>query len=135
MLSLIQLRNRHFMLAVRSIVESHPDGKNLDLDTVASLASIRQAPCYYCTYNYALRVLRVLRHGRLRLRRDRRYALWREINDRVDRLIEVRGITLPEALANVLADGCASQFFIAPSTAARILRQHYCPDTQTFLIP
>lgn len=125
MLSLIDVRNRHFISAVKRIIDSLPPGSPVDIDTIAARAAMGPAPTYYCTYDYALRMLRVYRHGRLRLRRDRRFALWTELNAKVSRLMERRSIKLPDALANVLADGHASQFFISPSTAAKLARTLY----------
>ncbi|MCH5325719.1 MAG: hypothetical protein J1E29_00780 [Duncaniella sp.] len=118
MLTLIETRNRHFIDRCRAIIASSPRGYTISRAEVARMAAESPAPCYYCTFTYALRMLRLLRHGRLRLRRDRRLALWMEINTKVDRLLALRpGTSLPTALANVLAEGNASQFFISPATA------------------
>lgn len=135
MLSLLSIRNRHFLTAVRSILLSLPAGSPIDIEAVAAKAALSPAPAYYCTFDYALRMLRVLRHGRLTLRRDRRLELWTELNRRVSRLMESRSMTLPEALANVLSAGHASQFFIAPATAASLARRYYDCSTRTVLIP
>ena len=75
MLSLVTLRNRHFLTAVRSILLSLPAGMQPDIEAIAAKAAMSPAPAYYCTYEYALRMLRVLRHGRLQLRRARRCGL------------------------------------------------------------
>lgn len=135
MLSLIDLRNRHFLTAVRSILLSLPAGVQPDIEAIAAKAAMSPAPAYYCTYDYALRMLRVLRHGRLQLRRDRRFELWTELNARVSRLMETRGVSLPEALANVLASGKASQYFIAPATATNLARRYYDSTNRTILMP
>lgn len=135
MLNLVTLRNRHFLTAVSNLLDALPAGSTVDIDAIAAKAALSPAPAYYCTYDYALRVLRVLRHGRLTLRRDRRFELWTELNARVTRLMERRGIRLPDALANVLADGGASQFFISPATASAIARRYYIPSTRNILIP
>ena len=135
MLSLVTLRNRHFLNSVRSILLSLPAGVQPDIEAVAAKAAMSGAPAYYCTYDYALRMLRVLRHGRLKLRRNRRLELWSELNVRVSRLMESREMSLPTALANVLASGGASQFFISPVTAANLARRYYDASTRTILVP
>lgn len=117
---LIELRNRHLRGAIRREYENVKPGERADLATIAWRAASGPAPTYYCTYEYALRMLRVLRHGRLKLRRDRRLMLWLELNERTTALMERHGISLPDALARVLADGHASQFFISPSRAATL---------------
>lgn len=123
MLSLVETRNRHFLAACREIILSLPAGTDIDLADVAARAAKSPAPCYYCTYEYALRMLRVLRHGRLELRRDRRRQLWEELNVKVSLLMARRRCRLPEALASVLAAGSASQFFISPATALRLVQR------------
>ncbi|MCM1077058.1 MAG: hypothetical protein NC411_06835 [Bacteroides sp.] len=125
MLSLLDLRDSHFITVAGSIIRKLPAGTHVDIESIARQASQSPAPMYYCTYDYALRMLRVLRHGRLTLRRDRRLKQWEELNERVSRLMEKRAIRLPEALANVLAEGNASQFFISPSTASTLIRRNY----------
>lgn len=133
--AIISLRDRHFLSAVRNILHSLPAGAEIDIESIAARVALSPAPAYYCTYDYALRMLRVLRHGRLQLRRDRRFQLWTELNDRVNRLMETRSVSLPTALANVLADGGASQFFIAPATAASLTRRYYDAATRSITIP
>lgn len=123
MLSLIETRNRHFLAACREIIINLPSGKEINLADVAAKAAASPAPHYYCTYEYALRMLRVLRHGRLSLRRDRRRLLWEELNTKVSMLMARRGCRLTEALASVLASETASQFFISPSTALRLVQR------------
>lgn len=135
MLTLLDIRNRHFISVVKRILDTLPANAPVDIETVAARAAMEPAPAYYCTYDYALRMLRVYRHGRLRLRRDRRFALWTELNAKVSRLMERRGVRLPDALADVLAGGRASQFFIAPATAASIARRYYDTKSRTMLLP
>ncbi|MDE5734561.1 MAG: hypothetical protein K2H83_05390 [Duncaniella sp.] len=118
MMNLIDTRNRHFITRCRQIMLDTPAGEPISRESVARRAAMSPAPCYYCTYEYALRMLRVLRHGRLPLRNDRRRAMFEEIDARVARLQELRpGTSLPTALAHVLAEGRASQYFISPATA------------------
>lgn len=118
MLTLIDTRNRHFIERCRAIMAATPRGELISRAEVARKAAESPAPAYYCTHTYALRILRVLRHGRLKLRNDRRSAMWHELNERVTRLMERRpGISLPTALTHVLAEGHASQFFISPARA------------------
>lgn len=118
MMNLIDTRNRHFIARCRRIMLETPAGEPISREKVARQAAMSPAPCYYCTYEYALRMLRVLRHGRLPLRNDRRRAMFEEIDAKTARLQELRpGMSLPAALAHVLAAGRASQFFISPATA------------------
>lgn len=135
MLTLIDLRNRHFIAEVKRIMDSATPGAALDLSRVAAQAALSPAPAYYCTYDYALRMLRVLRHGRLRLSRDRRYALWLELNARSERLMQSRGVNLPTALASVLADGHASQYFIAPTTALKLVYRYFDFQNKKLYMP
>lgn len=129
MLSLIETRNRHFLEAARQVMNDYPPGRPYNFAIIAERAALSRAPHYYCTFDYALRMLRVLRHGRLRLRRDRRYEMWTEINDKCQALIDSRGMTLMEALTHVLAGESASQFFIAPSTALHLVQRLQKPST------
>lgn len=135
MLSLINLRNRHFLTAVNNLITSLPAGAAVDIESLAVKAAMSHAPAYYCTFDYALRMLRVLRHGRLQLRRGRRFALWTELNTRVTRLMEKRGMRLADALANVLSAGGASQFFISPATAVSLVCRYFDCRTRKLLVP
>lgn len=108
------------MNACQNIISRLDPEKPLNMSEVARLAAESPAPCYYCTFEYALRMLRVLRHGKMRLRRDRRLEMWTEINEKVSRLMESTGYTLQVALAHVLASASASRFFISPATAYRL---------------
>ncbi len=123
MLALVETRDRHFLKVCRSIIKSLPPEEPINMLTVAQRAIMCPAPHYYCTYTYALRVLRVLRHGRLPMRRDRRLDMWREINNKVQRVMDRRGVPLGDALAYVLAFEGSSRFFIAPSTALRLVQK------------
>lgn len=118
MLNLIETRNRHFIARCRQLMAETPAGKPISREDIAHRASMSPAPCYYCSYGYALRVIRVLRHGRLPMRRDRRLAMYEEINGKIDRLMERNpSYTLPRALGHILASASASQFFISPARA------------------
>ncbi|MDE6080554.1 MAG: hypothetical protein K2G35_10890 [Duncaniella sp.] len=121
MLSFVDTRDRHFRAACRRIINELPAGETLTLDELIEKAIHTEAPHYYCTYEYALRMVRVLRHGRLEVRRDRRHELWCELSARCQQLEEKKGWTLPHALSHVLATGRATQFFITPERARRIL--------------
>ncbi len=121
MLSLTETRNRHFLEACHRLILSMGPSEPVVAAEVAARAAMMPAPHYYCTFEYALRMLRVLRHGRLKLRNDRRLAQWMEINSKVDRLMEKRGCSLIEALTHVLTFEPASRFFITPSTACGLL--------------
>lgn len=121
MLSLIETRNRHFLEACMRINPMILSSDSANLSEVAVQAALSPAPHYYCTFDYALRVLRVLRHGRLKLRNDRRLAQWMEINGKVDKLIAAKGYSLIQALTHVLSFDHASQFFMTPASAVGLL--------------
>lgn len=124
MMNLVDTRNRHFLARCREIILATPLGEPVSREKVASEAAMSPAPAYYCTYEYALRMLRVLRSGRIAMRNDRRRAMWEEINAKVSRLQAVSpGTSLPTALAHVLAAGGASQFFISPATALTLAQK------------
>ncbi len=123
MLSLIETRNRHFLEACRRVIRNLPADEEINISKVAMTAALSPAPHYYCTYTYALRMLRVLRHGRMPLRRDRRLALWEELNMKCTVYMARTRCNLPEALGYILASESASQFFIAPSTALRLVQR------------
>lgn len=124
MMNLIETRNRHFIEAVRRVINELPAGEAINVASVARKAAMSRAPHYYCTYEYALRVLRVMAHGRMDLRRDRRRAMFEELRAKCDRYMAVhKGCRLPEALGYVLSAGSASQFFISESTALRLVQQ------------
>lgn len=130
MLSLIETRDRHFREAYRNVLRALPAGTPFSFDHIVEQAIHSPAPHYYCTYEYALRMIRVLRHGRIRLRRDRRLRQWSELSERCQELEDRRGMTLPSALAHVLAKGNASEFFISPVTGKRILQSRNQPLAQ-----
>lgn len=70
---------------------------------------------------YALKALRRIRRtGRMPWRGRGAGRRWAEIVARVDSCRARHGMSDPEALARVLADGHASSFFIEPSSALRL---------------
>lgn len=119
--NLIETRNRHFMEACHRLILNLDPKEPVNVAEIAAKAAAMPAPHYYCTFDYALRMLRVLRHGRLKLRNDRRLAQWCEINAKVDALMTRRGCGIIEALTHVLTFEHASRFFITPSTAIGLL--------------
>lgn len=121
--ALIDTRNRHSLEACERRLRALGPREEINLARLAYRASTSPAPHYYCTFTYAMRMLRVLRHGRLPIRRDRRLAMWEEINAKCDRYMERHGCNLPQALGYVLATERASQFFIAPTTAHRLVQR------------
>lgn len=115
MLDLVNLRNRHFKEACRRVMAQ--SDRPLTTAEIAARAASQPAPCYYCTYEYALRCIRVLRHGRLHVKEGRRARMWREIDGKTRLVQERHGISLPAALMRVLAECTASEFFISPQRA------------------
>lgn len=128
MLSLIETRDRHFRQACRRVILDLPAGASFTLDEIIERAIHSPAPYFYCTYEYALRMIRVLRHGRIRLRRDRRLRQWTELSARCLELEEKRGMSLANALTHVLATGKASEFFISVVTGKRIFQNRNSPQ-------
>lgn len=126
MLSLIETRNRHFMNACSEIIRTTRGP--LNLREVALRAAMSQAPHYYCTFEYALRMLRVLRHNRLKIRNDRRLTQWKELLGKVENLMRRRGYSMVDALSHVLSTSQASQFFISPTTAYRLAYRVGCSE-------
>lgn len=124
MMNLIETRNRHFMEAARRVIKELPAGRAINIAEVAARAAASRAPHYYCTFDYALRVIRVMKHGRLAVRRDRRRDMFEELRAKCDLYMDSHpGCRLPEALGYILSTESASQFFISPSTALRLVQE------------
>ncbi len=123
MLSLVETRNRHFMEMCRRVMASIPPYEEIRISEVARMAANQEAPFYYVTYTYALRVLRVMRHGHIKMQNDRRAQMFREIMKRCEKKMIRYDCDLAGALTMVLAEGRASQFFISDSTAERLAQR------------
>lgn len=123
MLDLIESRDRDFLNTCLSI-RNKPEGFNLPLHLLATRASESCAPCYYVTFDYAHRMLRLLRKGKIPPKYSRmKLQQWEEIKEKVDRIRLRYGIKDDaSALGIVLARGCASRFFITPRQAVKILK-------------
>lgn len=125
MLTLIEKRNRDFIDASRKVIAAMKANGERHLMTFTEIAirtAAYPAPCYYVSHEYALRVLRVMRHGRLTFRRDRRREMFEELDRKVRQLQDKTGMSLNYALWNVLEHSSASSFFINPSTAVRLMQ-------------
>ncbi len=123
---LILQRNSDFLAATRQVIaamKTTPGNDEMTWGEISRQAALRPAPTYYVTYEYALRVIRVLRHGRMGLRRDRRREMFEEINRKVTAVQNATGTSLPSALDYVLKNCPASQFFISPATAVRLTQK------------
>ncbi|MCM1484220.1 MAG: hypothetical protein NC043_07775 [Muribaculaceae bacterium] len=114
-----RMRDADFMRVMQQEI-ALTDGR-LTQAQAAERAVTHPAPSYYVGMPYALRVLRHIRrtgvmpwHGTGHGRR------WVEIVRRVDAIRLRHGVSDPEALARVLAEGHASSFFIEPGTALRL---------------
>lgn len=125
MFDLIELRDRDFLNACRNL-RNKPEGSKMSLCRLATRATESSAPCYYVTFDYAHRMLRLLRKGRIPSGYNRvKLQQWEEIKGKVDRIRQRYGIKDDaSALGIVLARGCASRFFITPRQAIRILRDN-----------
>lgn len=133
--SMTDIRNRHLIAAAQNFIASLPENFYIDIAAVGAAVAAMPAPCYYCNYVYALRMLYIYRHGALKACECRRAPLWKELSDKVDDVLKCHGGTVSDALAIVLARGKASQFFISPLTAAGVLRRYYDPATRSFIRP
>ena len=126
MLNLIQKRNRDFIDASRKVIASMKNNNETHFMTFAEIArrtAASPAPAYYVTHEYALRVLRVMRHGRLGMRRDRRREMFQELDNKVSVMQMRTGMSLPDALWHILENCPASSFFINPTTAIRLMQR------------
>jgi len=97
-------------------------GEVVNLRAVAREAELTGCRSYYVSHGYALRKIREMRRRPGQAGHERRAELWRELDAKVRRLMESRGLSEADALTAVLADGRASRFFMAPDTAWRLLR-------------
>lgn len=120
MLDMITRRNNDFLAVARAIYADSP--VPMTQRELAEKASHHPAPCYYVTYDYALRNLSVMRRGHLPIRSGRRREMFREIDRKVAWLQRRHpDLTLGRALQRVLAQESASQFFIHPKRAEALL--------------
>lgn len=123
MLEYKEKRNRDFLAAVNALLR---DPRTLDktLREVVETAAASPAPSYYISYPYAFRWLnrnstRELRPG---LSRER-WKMWRELREKTEKEMAVKGCPRDQALARVLCDSQASSFFISPQTAWSLYNQ------------
>ncbi len=86
---------------------------------LATMAAESAAPCYYVSYDMAVRTVRELRRGQLATLSPLRRRMWEEI-DRKVASFEARGMGYHRAVSAVLRTATASSFFISPVTARHI---------------
>lgn len=114
------MRDRDFMLSVRRMAH-HATSCPVTVPDVVRAVLRQPAPSYYVGMPYAWRRLRHYRRtGHIPYRGRGAGRRWVEIFSRVDALRQRHGITDAEALSRVLAHGCASSFFIEPSSGVRL---------------
>ncbi|MDE6484759.1 MAG: hypothetical protein K2L14_05150 [Duncaniella sp.] len=117
MLELIERRNRDFSRRCKEIMELNHAPESLS--ALASRAAASEAPCYYVSYDMAVRTVREYRRGELATISPLRRAMWAEISRKVDSF-EARGYGYHRAVEAVLRTATASSFFISPVTARHI---------------
>ncbi len=117
MLELIDRRNRDFARRCKEIMEQNH--APLSLTALATMAAESAAPCYYVSYDMAVRTVRELRRGQLATLSPLRRRMWEEI-DRKVASFEARGMGYHRAVSAVLRTATASSFFISPVTARHI---------------
>lgn len=126
MLDLINLRNREF-------VERYNRLRDLALERRQPLkhselvcdAILKGAPRYYTTFDYAYRMICLLRKGLIPPDYNPlRLAQWREIASKIDHIKDsLRIATDYKALSIVLSRSTASRFFISQPYAERLLHR------------
>lgn len=123
MLDAIKQRDRDLVSRYRAVCDRLQPGERADRRALAQRAVMGGAPCYYVTYDYAYRMLRALRRGRLPPGYPRlKLNMWQEIAGKTDRYKQSVGIKSDaEALSVVLARNTASRFFVSIEYALRIL--------------
>ncbi len=119
----LETRDRDF-LRTYSRLRKRCRGERLTASQLVKRAVETEAPSYYVTFDYAYRMLRLLRNGRIPRRySDIKRQQWEEIKNRVDSTRKrYRMRDDSSALSLVLADGRASRFFISPAYALRLLQ-------------
>lgn len=121
--ALSRRRHKDFLAACRRIVASQPKGAQpLMVGDVARLAAQSPAPCYYVSFDYALRMYnRILRQGTSGVLGPMGRC-WQEIADKVRGMVDRSEgrLSVKQAMARVLAGESASSFFLSPPTARRL---------------
>lgn len=125
MLDLIEERNRDFMKATAAVLRRlrRAGLKRVSLKQLSEIAAAEEAPRYYVTEEYAMRVLSVIRRGKNCLPGGRRGAMFRELNEKVRQMEESKGLSMRHALYFVLEYSKASSFFISEPTAVRLAQR------------
>lgn len=125
MLEFIKTRDRDFIAKCRKICDGLYPGEHISCHELVYRAITNGAPSYYVTFDYAYRMLRTMRRDRLPPGYNPlKQLMWTEIAEKADHYKSQMGIkTDTEALSMVLARNCASQFFITPNYAIRLIQQ------------
>lgn len=123
MFEAMKTRDRDFLKVCRRIRENQ-GGARLTMRQVAGKAVKTEAPGYYVTFDYAYRMLRLLRNGRISPDYNRiKIQQWEELRVKVDKVRKSYGIRDDAtALGLVLAGGRASRFFISQAYGLRLLK-------------
>lgn len=111
-------RDRDFIAACRRYITA--SGKQpLTAAKIASAAAASPAPSYYITYDYAMRKLNEPTDTADTPSAQR----MADIRQRVERLMQSRGLEQRHALSLVLADTSPKGFFLSESTAVRLFHR------------
>lgn len=126
MLDLIELRNREFLERYRRLRDLAATRRQpISQSGIIHETIMSGAPRYYTTFDYAYRMICLLRRGNLPLGyNDIRHAQWREISYKVDKMKSSLHINSDfKALALVLSRSTASRFFISQSYAGKLIQR------------
>lgn len=126
MLDAIKQRDCDLVSRYRAVCDRLQPGERADRKVLAQRAVMGGAPCYYVTYDYAYRMLRALRRGRLPPGYSRlKLKMWQEIAGKTDSYKQSVGVKSDaEALSVVLARNTASRFFVSIDYAMRIIEEN-----------
>lgn len=119
-MDMIERRNRDLLRAARAIYAASP--VPMSQQELAAQAARSQAPCYYVTYDYALRVLSRMRRGGRPDGDELRQRMYAEMEAKAAEIQRRRPqATLGQAVASVLAECRASAFFVKGKTVENLM--------------
>lgn len=117
-----RLRNNtfvnYFRLAYREAILS---GNYVSRRALIKKVIEESRPLFDVSYDYALSVIHKMRSGKLTVKNPLKCRMWHEIYNYVTDEMRRRDVTVGEALATVLAEKHASQFYISYIQASKIL--------------
>lgn len=133
-----RLRDREFLEAYRQVASEMMSGKEPFVRRTAIRRAIeRGKPLYYLSYNRTYTVmLHYFATGDVPLKAIEQRAMWLEIAQKVKAVMtEHPAISLPQAIARVLASAHASRFFISEAYAYKLLYRIMRERRKSFIKP